>query len=209
MGCVWEQNTIPHTKLPSKRMSEITFIKKMNSGRIRSRVENRCEKVVHSSEGSRSLNRRIELKFGGVVDMGVPHQRNGWIFQRISELGSGDHALNSSGFPSRFDRAPVYRRLPEILHRNSTKFCMAIVDLIPHNSTEGIVKAMLKEVVAADTSSLSRKTARSPGGNVDIEAPSSEDNSSMIMIEIGVDVDEGPRPNMTTGGRAQSSVNPR
>ena len=29
-------------------------------------------------------------------------------------MGSGDHALNSSRFPSRFDRAPVYRRLSEI-----------------------------------------------------------------------------------------------
>ena len=28
-------------------------------------------KLVHSTEGSRSLNRRIELKFGGVVDMGI------------------------------------------------------------------------------------------------------------------------------------------
>ena len=42
--------------------------------------------------------------------MGIPQQMNGWIFQRTSELGSGDHALNSS----RFDRAPVYRRLSEI-----------------------------------------------------------------------------------------------
>ena len=46
--------------------------------------------------------------------MGIPQQMNGWIFQRTSELGSGDHALNSSRFPSRFDRAPVYRRLSEI-----------------------------------------------------------------------------------------------
>ena len=114
VGCVWEQNTIPHTKPPSKRMSEIAFIKKMNSGRIRSRAENGSEKVVHSSEGSRSLNHRIELKFGGVVDMGIPQQMNGWIFQRTSELGSGDRALNSSRFPSGFDGAPVYHRLPEI-----------------------------------------------------------------------------------------------
>ena len=63
--------------------------------------------------------------------------------------------------------------------------------------------------MAADTSLLSGKTARSPEGNVDVESPSSEDNSSMIMIEIGVDVDEGPRPNMTIGGRAQSLVKPR
>ena len=47
-----------------------------------------------------------------------------------------------------------------------------------------------------DSSSLSRKTVRSPEGNVDVEPPSSIDDSSMILIEIGVDVDEGPRPNM-------------
>ena len=46
--------------------------------------------------------------------MGIPQQMNGSIFQRTSELGSGDHALNSSRFPSGFDRAPVYRRLSEI-----------------------------------------------------------------------------------------------
>ena len=56
--------------------------------------------------------------------------------------------------------------------------------------------------MAADTSSLSRKTARSPEGNVDIEPPGSLDDSSMTLIEIGVDVDEGPHPNMTIGGRA-------
>ena len=56
---------------------------------------------------------------------------------------------------------------------------------------------------------LSRKTARSPEGNVDVEPPSSMDDSSMIMIEIGVDVDEGPRPNMMIGDRAQSLAKPR
>ena len=61
----------------------------------------------------------------------------------------------------------------------------------------------------ADTSSLSRKTARSLEGNVDVEPPSSMDDSSMILIEIGVDVDEDPHPNMMIGGRAQSSVKPR
>ena len=69
---------------------------------------------------------------------------------------------------------------------------------------------MLEEVVAADTSLLfGKKTARSPEGNVDVEPPSSMDDSSMIMIEIGVDVDEGPRPNIMIGGRAQSLVKPR
>ena len=60
-----------------------------------------------------------------------------------------------------------------------------------------------------DTNLLSRKTARSPEGSVDVEPPSSVDDSSMILIEIGVGIDEGLHPNMTIGGRAQSSVKPR
>ena len=63
--------------------------------------------------------------------------------------------------------------------------------------------------MAADTSLLSRKTAWSLEGNVDVEPPSSMDDSSMILIEIRVDVDEGTHTNMTIGGRAQSSVKPR
>ena len=61
----------------------------------------------------------------------------------------------------------------------------------------------------ADTSLLSRKTARSPEGNVDVEPPSSIVDSSMILIEIRVGVDEGLNPNMTIRGRVQSSVKPR
>ena len=60
-----------------------------------------------------------------------------------------------------------------------------------------------------DTSLLSRKTTWSPEGNVDVEPPSSMDDSSMILIEIGVGVDEGLHPNMKIEGRAQSSVKPR
>ena len=95
------------------------------------------------------------------------------------------------------------------LHRNSTKFSRVVVDSIPHNSTEAIVKKTLEEAVAADTSLLSRKTARSPEGNVDVEPLGSLDDSSMILIEIGVDVCKGPHPNMTIEGRAQSLVEPR
>ena len=86
---------------------------------------------------------------------------------------------------------------------------MAVVEVITHYCTGAIVKPTLEEAVAADTRSLSRKTARSPEGNVDVEPPGSLDDSSMILIEIRVDVDEGPHPNMTIGGRAQSSVQPR
>ena len=63
--------------------------------------------------------------------------------------------------------------------------------------------------MTANTSLLSIKTTRPPEGNVDVEPSSSMDDSSMIMIEIGVDVEEGPRPNMTIGDGAESSVEPR
>ena len=74
------------------------------------------------------------------------------------------------------------------LHRTSTKFSRVVVDSITHNSTKEIVKKTLEEAVTADTSPLSRKTARSPEGNVDVEPPGSLDDSSVILIEIGVDV---------------------
>ena len=89
------------------------------------------------------------------------------------------------------------------------KFSRVVLDSIPHNSTEAIVKMTLEEAVAADTSSLSRKRARSLKRNINVEPPSFMDDSSMIMIEIRVDVDEGPHPNMTIEGRAQSLVEPR
>ena len=46
-----------------------------------------------------------------------------------------------------------------LLHWNATKFDSVVVDSIPHNSTEGIVKAMLEEVVVADTCSLFGKNS--------------------------------------------------
>ena len=74
------------------------------------------------------------------------------------------------------------------LHWNSTKFSRVVVDSIPHNYTKAVVKVILEDVVAADTSSMSKKTARSLEGNVDVEPPSSIDDSSMILKEIEVDV---------------------
>ena len=82
------------------------------------------------------------------------------------------------------------------------KFSRVVIDSIPHNSTKAIVTKTLEEAVAVDTSLLSRKTARSPEGNVDVEPLGSLDDSSMILIEIGVDVYKGPHPKMTIGGRA-------
>ena len=74
---------------------------------------------------------------------------------------------------------------------------MVVVDLIPHHSTKAIIKMTLKESMAVDTSSLSRKIARSLKGNVDVDPPGSMNDSSMILREIRVDVDEGHHPNMT------------
>ena len=74
------------------------------------------------------------------------------------------------------------------LHRNSTKFSRVVINSSLHNFTKAIVKAILEEVVAADTSSLSKKIARSLEGNVDVEPLSSINDSSVILIEIGVDV---------------------
>ena len=86
---------------------------------------------------------------------------------------------------------------------------MAVVDVIMHYFIEAIVKPTLEEVVTANTSSLSIKTTRLPEGNVDVEPSSSMDDSSMTMIEIGVDVEEGPRLNMTIRDGARSLVEPR
>jgi hypothetical protein len=95
------------------------------------------------------------------------------------------------------------------LHRNTTKFYRVVTYKIPHYATKAIVKATLEEAPTANTNPLYRKTARSPEDNVEVEPPIYIDDSSTILIEIGVDVEEGPHPNMTIGGRGQSSVEPR
>ena len=141
--------------------------------------------------------------------MEIPQKMNGWIFQITSELGSRDHALNSSRFPSRFDRAPVYHRSSEIPTSDAMKFYRVVIYSIPHYSTKAIVKPMLEQAVMTDTSSLSRKTARSHEGNVDVEPPGSMDDSSMILIEIGVDDDEDICPILTIRRGAWSSTQPR
>ena len=64
-------------KIPSKGLSIIPFMKKHELGADSYSRRKQIRKLVHSSEGSRSLNRRIELKFGGVVDMGILQQMNG------------------------------------------------------------------------------------------------------------------------------------
>ena len=47
VGCVWEQYTISHTKLPSKRMSEIPFIKKDEFGSDSFSRRKLIRKVMH------------------------------------------------------------------------------------------------------------------------------------------------------------------
>ena len=124
-----------------------------------------------------------------MVDIGIPQPINGWIFQRTSELEAGYHALNSSKFPSRFDRAPVYRGLPEIPPSELDEIfrgCCRLNSAQFHQSdrqsdTRGGGGGRYEFAVQ-------KKTARSLEGNVDVEPPSSIDDSSVILIEIGVDV---------------------
>ena len=122
------------------------------------------------------------------MDIGIPQPINGWIFQTTSELEAGHHALNSSRFSSRLDRAPVYHGLPEIppseldeifqgcYRPNSAQFHQSD----RQSDTRGGGGGSYEFTV--------QKTARSHEGNVDVEPPSSMDDSSMILIEIGVDV---------------------
>ena len=133
--------------------------------------------------------------------VGSSQGRSSWTLNSPLQTRPDSH-LDSTGLWYTGDR----RRF---LHRNATEFYSVIVDSIPHNSTEAIVKKTLEEAVAADTSLMSRKTTRTPEGNVDIEPSSFMDDSSRILIAIGVDVDEGPHSNMMIGGRARSSVKPR
>ena len=123
-----------------------------------------------------------------MVDIGIPQPINGWIFQRTSELEAGHHALNSSKFPSRFDRAPVYRGLPEIPPSELYKIfqgCCRINSAQFHQSDRQI------DTLGGGGGRYEfavQKTAQSLEGNVDVEPPSSIDDSSVILIEIGVDV---------------------
>ena len=100
----------------------------------------------------------------------TPHSKLVWILVQIQQGSGISEIAGDSSIGTR---------------RN---FCRVVVDLIPHNSTEEIIKRTPEEALAADTSPLSRKTAWSTEGNVDVEPPSSMDDSSMILIEIGVDV---------------------
>ena len=144
-----------------------------------------------------------------MVDIGIPQPINGWIFQRTSELEAGHHALNSSRFPSRFDRAPAYHRLPEIPPSELDEILHGCCRL---NSAQFHQRNHQSDARGGSGSGykfvVQKKTARSPEGNVDVEPPSSMDDSSTILREIGVDVDEGPRLNMTIGDGVRSSVEP-
>ena len=141
------------------------------------------------------MDGQIELKFGGVVDIGITQPINGWIFQRTSELEAAHHTLNSSRFSSRFDRPPVYHGLPEIPPSELDEILHGCCRLNSAKFTKAIVKAMLEEEVILNINLLSRKAAQSPEDK-EVEPPSSMDDSSMILKEIRVDVDECHRPNM-------------
>ena len=144
-----------------------------------------------------------------MVDIGISQPINGWIFQRKSELEAGHHALNSSGFSSRFNAALVYRRLPEIPPSELDEIFQGWCRLNSAQFHRSNRQSDARGGVDGGCKFAVQKNSSLPEGNVDVEPPGSLDDSSMILTEIGVDVDEGPHPNMTIGGRAQSLVEPR
>ena len=115
---------------------------------------------------------------------------NGWIFQRTSELGSGDHALNSSRFLFRLDRPPVYHRSPEIPPSERDEILQGcyILNSAPSHRSNRQTDARGGGDSGYDFAVQKKKTARSLEGNVDGGPPSSIDDSSVILIEIRVDV---------------------
>ena len=139
-----------------------------------------------------------------MVDIGIPQPINGWIFQRTSELEAVHHALNSSRFSSRFDRAPVYRGLPEIPSSELDEIfqgCCRLNSAQFHQSdrqsdTRGGGGGRYESTVQKKQHGrLRAMLTLSPRGSLD--------DSSMILIEIGVDVYKGPHPNMMIGGSNQ------
>ena len=125
-----------------------------------------------------------------MVDIVILQPINGWIFQRKSEQESGHHALNSSRSSFRFDKAPVCRGLPEIPPLELDEIfqgCCRFNSALFHQSNRQTDAQGGRD---GGYKSAARKTARSREGNVDVEPPGSLDDSSMILIEIGVDDDK-------------------
>ena len=123
-----------------------------------------------------------------MVDIGITQPINGWIFQRTSELEAGHHALNSSKFPSRFDRAPVYRGLPEIPPSELDEIFQGCYRLNSAQFHQSDRQSDTRGGGGGRYEFAVQKNARSLEGNVDVQPPSSIDDSSVILIEIGVDV---------------------
>jgi hypothetical protein len=114
VGTCLRKHTMPKIRISFKEDVQYPVDEEDELGSDSFSRRKHIQKLKHSSDVSRSLNGRIELKFSGVIDMGIPQPRNGWIFQNMSELTDGLLAPNLSRFPSRLDRAPVYLRLSEI-----------------------------------------------------------------------------------------------
>ena len=120
-----------------------------------------------------------------MLDIGIPQAFNGWIFQRTSKLGAGEHALNSSRFPSRFDRALVYRRLPEIppsKHDKILHICSRLSSAQFHQSN---CQSDARGGRNSEDESAVKKTTRLREDEVDVEPP-----SSMEKFVHGIDRDQ-------------------
>ena len=125
--------------------------------------------------------------------MEILQKMNGWIFERTSELGSGDHALNSSRFSSRLSRPPVYQTSPEIPPSKGDEILQGCCILNSAQFHQRVHKSTPEETVAAKTSLLYRKIVRSHEGNVDDEPPGSMDDFpwsrlrfELMMMKVSV-----------------------
>ena len=129
----------PIRKRPSRRMFEISFVKNMNLGQIRSRVENKSEKwCTNRMFPEFGQSDRAEFLAGGryrnsaadkrldlpkVVRAGcwTPHSK---LVRILVQIQQGSTISEIAGQSSIGTRQKKFR---------------VVVDLIPHNSTKAII----------------------------------------------------------------------
>ena len=109
--------------------------------------------------------------------MGIPQPMNGGIFQTMSKLEAQHLALNSSRFPSRFDRAPVFRRSPKIPPSEYDEILWGHYRLHSAQFHQSNRQGDARGSEDDEHELLSRKTAWLLEDDVDIEPPITVDDS--------------------------------
>ena len=81
----------------------------------------------------------------------------------MPELAAGLVTSCSHVFPFKFISASVFQRLLKTRRSDRAEILRVVVDVIPHNLSEGNVKLMLEEAGTMKTDILSGKFCRSRG----------------------------------------------